>query len=173
MQYGEIGTFPTYFLLFGLNHSSLWTKSGLALRTQLETPIKWMEAYRFSSSKQSVPYSMCYEGDVHCGVWHWWGNNVPRCTSRADCLILHIPAAQSSSSAKEKTTTLGDTEPHILLDNARSHTALAVTDLLRRWQWEILEHPPYSPDISPRDYDLFAKVKGTLRGTRYNLSVLL
>ena len=36
------------------------------------------------------------------------------------------------------------------------------------WQWEILEHPPYSPDMSPRDYDLFAKVKEPLQGTRYN-----
>ena len=43
-----------------------------------------------------------------------------------------------------------------------------ITDLLRRWQWEILEHPPYSPDMSPCDYDLFAKVKEPLRGTRYN-----
>ena len=41
-------------------------------------------------------------------------------------------------------------------------------DLLRRWQWQILEHPPYSPDMSPCDYDLFAKVKEPLRGTRYN-----
>ena len=30
--------------------------------------------------------------------------------------------------------------PIILHDNARSHTA-AVTVLLRRWKWEILEHP--------------------------------
>ena len=44
----------------------------------------------------------------------------------------------------------------------------AVTDRLRRWQWEILEHPPYSPDMSPCDYDLFVKVKESLRGTRYN-----
>ena len=62
----------------------------------------------------------------------------------------------------------GGTEPPTILDdNARSHTA-AVTDLLRRWQWEILEHPPYSPDMSPCNYDLFAKVKELLRGTRYN-----
>ena len=47
--------------------------------------------------------------------------------------------------------------PIILHDNARSHTA-AVTDLLHRWQREILKHPPYSPDMSPFDYDLFAKV---------------
>ena len=30
-----------------------------------------------------------------------------------------------------------------LHDNARSHTAAAVTDLLRRWQWNIPEHSPY------------------------------
>ena len=57
--------------------------------------------------------------------------------------------------------------PIILHDNARSHTA-AVTDLLRRWQWEILEHPPYSPDMSTWDCDLSAKVKEPLRGTWYN-----
>ena len=55
----------------------------------------------------------------------------------------------------------------ILHDNARNHTA-AVTDLLRRWQCNILEHPPYSPYMSPCDYDLFAKVKEPLRVTRYN-----
>ena len=56
--------------------------------------------------------------------------------------------------------------PIILHDNAKSHTAAAVTDLLRRSQWEILEHPPYSRDMSPCDYDHFAKVK--VRVTRYN-----
>ena len=58
--------------------------------------------------------------------------------------------------------------PVILHDNARSHTAAAVTDLLRRWQCEILQYPPYSPDMSPCKYDLFAKVKEPLWGTRYN-----
>ena len=63
---------------------------------------------------------------------------------------------------------LGGTDPIILHRNARSHTAAAVTDLLRRLQWEILEHPPYSPDMSPCDYDLFAKVKEPLQGAQYN-----
>ncbi|PSN42070.1 hypothetical protein C0J52_16390 [Blattella germanica] len=58
--------------------------------------------------------------------------------------------------------------PIILHENARCHTAAAIRDLLRRWQWEILEHPPYSPDMSPCDYDLFSKVKEPLRGNRYN-----
>ena len=36
----------------------------------------------------------------------------------------------------------------IFHDNARSHTTAAVTNLLRRWKWVILEHPPYSPHVS-------------------------
>ena len=59
-------------------------------------------------------------------------------------------------------------KPIILHDKSRSHKSAAVTDLLRSWQWEILEHPPYSPDMSPCDYHLMAKVKEPLRGTRYN-----
>ena len=52
----------------------------------------------------------------------------------------------------------------ILHDNARSHTnAAAVMYLFRRWQWDILEHLLYLPDMSPCDYDLFAKVKEPLR----------
>ena len=57
--------------------------------------------------------------------------------------------------------------PIILHDNTRSHTA-AVTDLLRRRQWEIVEHPPYSPGMSPCDYVHFYKVKEPLRGTWYS-----
>ena len=41
-------------------------------------------------------------------------------------------------------------------------------DLLHRWQWEILEHPLYSPEMSPCDYDLFTEVKEPLRETQYN-----
>ena len=74
---------------------------------------------------------------------------------------MHVPAAPPSSSAQKKTSTL----PH---DSARSHIAAAVTDLFRLWQRNILEHPPYLLDTSPRDYDLFLKVKELLRGTRYN-----
>jgi hypothetical protein len=38
----------------------------------------------------------------------------------------------------------------ILHDNTRAHIADAVKDL-RSWRWEILEHPPYSPDASMAD----------------------
>ena len=52
----------------------------------------------------------------------------------------------------------------ILNDNATPHKAICARDLLRRWRWEVLEHPPYSPDLSPCDYDLIPKFKAPLRG---------
>ena len=55
---------------------------GSLIRTKLEALIKWMDASRFSTSKESASYTMWWEGDVHSGIWHWWGNTAPRCTSR-------------------------------------------------------------------------------------------
>lgn len=43
----------------------------------------------------------------------------------------------------------------LLHDNASSHTAKLVKDTLKRFEWEILPHPPYSPDLAPSDYHLF------------------
>jgi transposase len=57
---------------------------------------------------------------------------------------------------------LSATDPIILHDNARAHPADAVEALLRRYRWEILEHPPYSPDTNLCDYDLFTKMKEPL-----------
>ena len=50
-------------------------------------------------------------------------------------------------------------DPIILHYNARSHTAAVVT-----------EHPPYSHDMSPCDYDLSTKVKEPQRGIMYNIT---
>ena len=55
----------------------------------------------------------------------------------------------------------------ILHDNSTPHKAIRVRDLLRRWMCEVLEHPPYSPDLSPCDYDLIPKLKAPLRGHRF------
>ena len=58
--------------------------------------------------------------------------------------------------------------PLILHDNATPHKAGVVRDVFERYQWEVLKHPPYSPDLSPPDFDLFPKVKEPLRGVRYD-----
>lgn len=57
--------------------------------------------------------------------------------------------------------------PLILHDNARPHIGHVVTEKLREYGWEVLPHPPYSPDMSPPDYDLFTKLKQPMRGRRF------
>lgn len=40
-------------------------------------------------------------------------------------------------------------------DNARPHIANQVKTYLETLKWEVLPHPPYSPDLAPSDYHLF------------------
>jgi len=52
-------------------------------------------------------------------------------------------------------------------DNARPRTALSTRDTLEEMRRKTLEHPPYSPDLSPCDYFLFAPFKESLGGKRF------
>jgi histone-lysine N-methyltransferase SETMAR len=58
--------------------------------------------------------------------------------------------------------------PLILHDNARPHLGKVVTDLLSKYKWKVLPHAPYSPNMSPPDFDLFPKLKETRRGHRFS-----
>jgi transposase len=51
----------------------------------------------------------------------------------------------------------------VLHDNARLHTAACTRALLEHFNWELLDHPPYSPDLAPIDYYLFTYLKNWLR----------
>jgi len=62
---------------------------------------------------------------------------------------------------------LGD-GPFILHDNACPHLGKDVTDLLSKYEWEVLPHAPYSPDTSPPDFDLFPKSKEPMHGHRFS-----
>jgi hypothetical protein len=52
----------------------------------------------------------------------------------------------------------------ILHDNACPQLGKVVTDLLSKYEWEVLPHAPYSPDMSPLDFDLFHKLKEPKHG---------
>jgi histone-lysine N-methyltransferase SETMAR len=36
------------------------------------------------------------------------------------------------------------------------------------FNWELFDHPPYSPDLAPNDYHLFSYLKNCLRSQRFN-----
>ncbi|CAH1962937.1 unnamed protein product [Acanthoscelides obtectus] len=52
-------------------------------------------------------------------------------------------------------------------DNASSHTAQQTRQYLTEENVELLDHPPYSPDLSSNDFFTFPKIKNRLRGQRY------
>lgn len=56
----------------------------------------------------------------------------------------------------------------LLHDNARPHVAKIVQEALAWKKWEILQHPAYSPDLSPCDFHLFGPLKKALKGQRFH-----
>jgi hypothetical protein len=52
----------------------------------------------------------------------------------------------------------------LLHDNARPHSANQTTATQRSFKWEVLQHPPYSPDLVPSDFHLFGSLKHHLSG---------
>jgi hypothetical protein len=55
----------------------------------------------------------------------------------------------------------------LLHDNARPHTANRTRELLRRCNCEVLDHPPYSLDLTPSDFHLFGPLKKHLGGRSF------
>jgi transposase len=51
----------------------------------------------------------------------------------------------------------------ILHDKTRPHASGTVSEILEKYGWQVLP-PPYSPDMSPPDFDLFPKLKKPLCG---------
>ena len=56
---------------------------------------------------------------------------------------------------------------HFQQDNALVHNSIVVTDYLTKMGIKAVPHSPYSPDLAPRDFCLFPKLKEKLRGCRY------
>jgi histone-lysine N-methyltransferase SETMAR len=52
-------------------------------------------------------------------------------------------------------------------DNFRTHTTQATKERIQELQCELLEHPPYSPDLAPSDFHLFGTLKNHLGGKRF------
>ncbi|KZC12787.1 Histone-lysine N-methyltransferase SETMAR, partial [Dufourea novaeangliae] len=52
-------------------------------------------------------------------------------------------------------------------DNARPHTSLVTRQKLLQLGWDILPHPPYSPDLEPSDYYLFRSLQNFVDGKTF------
>ena len=68
---------------------------------------------------------------------------------------------------KKRRRTLISTDVILHHDNALSHTSYHVLSTIDNLRYELLRHPPYSPDLAPSDYYLFPLLKEYLKARRY------
>lgn len=55
-----------------------------------------------------------------------------------------------------------------LQDNARPHIAKMTLAKIAELKWEIMLHPPYSPDLSPIDFHLFLGLDNHMKNRTFN-----
>ena len=71
-------------------------------------------------------------------------------------------------SVREKRRELWETKSWLLHhDNAPAHNALSIQQFFAENNIAVLEQPPYLPDLAPCDFFLFPKLKGVIKGTRF------
>ena len=57
--------------------------------------------------------------------------------------------------------------PLLLHDNARPHKHRIIREFLQQKRWEELDHPAYSPDMSPPDMDAIQRIKAPHKGKQF------
>ncbi|KAL6257504.1 hypothetical protein P5V15_011074 [Pogonomyrmex californicus] len=53
-------------------------------------------------------------------------------------------------------------------DNAPAHTSAVAMTKIHELHFELVDHPPYSPDLAPSDFFLFPRLKVSLGGQRFS-----
>ena len=56
----------------------------------------------------------------------------------------------------------------LLHDNTRPHVSQVVKAAFKELEWEVLQHPPYSPKLAPMDYYLFHSLSNHMRGITFD-----
>lgn len=86
-----------------------------------------------------------------------------------------ITAAYYSELLTRFDAKLKETRPHLARkkvlfhhDNAPAHSSGIVAAKIHQLGYELLPHPPYSPDLAPCDYFLFPNLKVWLGGKRFS-----
>lgn len=53
-------------------------------------------------------------------------------------------------------------------ENIKPYTSLKTLNKLSDFKWDVLNSPPYSPDLAPSDYQLFRSLQNHLNGKRFD-----
>lgn len=131
-----------------------------------------------SWSRRDEPPQTTSKADIHqkkimLSVWWDWKGVVyfellPR-NQTIDSNVYCRQLDKLNAAVKEKRPELINRKGVIFhQDNARPHTSLVTRQKLLRLGWEVMSHPPYSPDLAPSDYHLFRSLQNSLDGKTFN-----
>ena len=97
----------------------------------------------------------------------YYGLLQPKETIRGDRYRLQL--MRLSRALKEKRPQYEQINDKVILqhDNARPHVARPVKTYLETLKWEVLPHPPYSPDIAFSDYHFFRSMTHGISEQRF------
>ena len=146
-------------------HYHYWRNMGQGLWTWVKASVSWMETWRFTTKTEISPESISCKVNGNFGLWCPGSDFVPHSeTVNAQYLAAYLQNHLRRAVRRKQPQLQNVITLH---DNSTPHKAICGRDLLRRWRWEGLEHPPYSPDLLPWDYDLIPKLKAPLHGHRF------
>ncbi|CAH1987924.1 unnamed protein product [Acanthoscelides obtectus] len=147
----------------------------LLTEEQKAASVNWCQKTldRFNSGNSKNVYSIS-------DVWVFHGEEKPTKVIRSQSVSKKMVATFQRTVTADWYTTIClpkfitelrkiNPERRIILhqDNANSHTAQKTRQYLSEENMELLDHPPYSPDLSPSDFFTFPKIKNRLRGQRF------
>jgi histone-lysine N-methyltransferase SETMAR len=52
-------------------------------------------------------------------------------------------------------------------NSAKVHTSLKTLKSITKFDWSLLPHPPYAPNLKPLDFPLFGALKDTIHGSKF------
>lgn len=128
-----------------------------------------MEALGLTASKEGTRPALGGQGHAHSllgparssldgfpskGCHDYWG-------------ILSFTAAELREAIKSKRRGMLTKGVRLLQDNAPVHNSHVAQMEARCCGFEILPHPPYSPNLAPSDFHLFPTMKSYLKGKHF------
>lgn len=128
---------------------------------------------KHDEAPQTTPKADIHQKKIMLSVWwDWKGVVYFELLKRNQTINSDVYCEQLdklNTAIKEKRPELVNRKSVIFhQDNARPHTSLVTRQKLSELGWELLMHPPYSPDLAPSDYHLFRSLQNSLNGKTFD-----
>ncbi|UYV67661.1 hypothetical protein LAZ67_5001506 [Cordylochernes scorpioides] len=119
-----------------------------------------LQVNKYQNNSSTNSRRKCYR----CGVLYWKMFERNAIVNK-DLYIAQLHRVNEAIQQKRP-----DRQGQIILlhDNARPPVAQVVKAALQELECEVLQYPPYSPDVVPTDYHLFSSISNHMRGTTFN-----